>query len=57
MSVIKQDSVPKQSHSDITETETLAITANGAPLNVVRQMTLTVTMEQFTCDHTFVVIK
>ena len=56
MSVIKQDSLPKQSHSDITETKTLAVTANGTPLNVIGQITLTVAMEQFTCDHTFAVI-
>ena len=56
VSVIKKDSLPKQSHSDITETKTLAVTANGTPLNVVGQITLTVTMEQFSCNHTFVVI-
>ena len=56
MSVIKQKSLPKQSHCDIKETEILAVTANGAPLNVVRQITHTVTMEQFTCDHTFIII-
>ena len=56
VSVLKKDSLPMQSHSDITETKTLAVTANGTLLNVVGQITLTVTMEQFTCDHTFVVI-
>ena len=44
MSVIKQESLPKQSHSDITGTKTSAVTANGTPLNVVGQITLTVSM-------------
>ena len=56
VSVIKQESLPEQSHSDITETNTSAVTANGSHLNVVGQITLAVLMEQFTCDHNFVVI-
>ena len=56
VSVIKQDSFPKQSHSDITETKTSAVTANGTLLNVVGKITVTDAMERFTCDHTFVVI-
>ena len=47
VSVIKQKSLPKQSHSDITETKTSAVTANGSRLNVVGQITLAVSMEQF----------
>ena len=56
VSVKKQESLPKQSHSDITETKTSAVTANGSHLNIIGQITLAVSMEQFTCDHTFVVI-
>ena len=56
VSVIKQESLPKQRHSDITETKTSAVTTNGSHLNVVGQITLAVSMEQFTCNHTFVVI-
>lgn len=50
VSVIKQEFLPMQSHNEIMEIKTSAITANGAPLNVV------ISMERFTCHHTFVVI-
>ena len=57
VSVIKQESIPKQNYNDIIETNTLAVSANGTPLNVVGQIKLSVLMEQFSCDHNFVVIK
>ena len=44
VSVIKEHSLPKQGHSDITEIKTLAVTVNRTPLEVVGQITLTVSM-------------
>ena len=56
MSVVCHEFIANH-HTQITEAETVAVGANGAPLDVIGLTTLTVSLESFTTQQKFTVVR
>ena len=57
VSVIRRDMVPVDCQQHISLIDSSPVGANGLPLEVVGQITMTVSLGKFTCDQQFIVVK
>ena len=56
-SIIRWDSLPLLYQNRITERSPQMVGANGSPLNVIGQVTLPLTLKDFSCEHSFFVAR
>ena len=56
-SIIRWDSLPLLYQNQTTKRTPQMVGANGSPLNVIGQVTLPLTLKDFSCEHSFYVAK